>query len=107
MILKCENKPACGKDNLGLLDLSTNKVHCTECGTEIKKITAFSKNALKEANQVKKDDGATGTMTVKCSTCHKNSTPYLKNDEPFCGICKSSVQVTPQFLQMLKIFNKI
>lgn len=104
MLILCDNK-GCYKQNAPLLSVKDNTVLCGECGNTINKVTEFTKKSLKSMNQVQKETEV-HSFAVKCKSCTKTGTPYLKLGKAFCPHCNHDLEVAESFIQMLKIFNK-
>lgn len=97
--LECNNK-GCGNLQDPYLDKDTNLVYCSVCGKEIKNISMFTKNSMRQNKQfrpkIKK-----GYM-VKCP-CGIEDTPKLIANQIICAACgKEQKQLTPPFIALLK-----
>ncbi len=96
----CSTK-GCGKTMEPYLDISDNKVYCSNCNSEIPNITSFVKLQMKQNKQFKQKQ--TKTFSVKCIKCNKDEQPKILNNEVVCGACSKSLDnLTPIFKNMLK-----
>lgn len=99
-LINCDNKGCC-KLNEPVLDVKTNKAYCSECKNEIKSITVFAKTQMKALGQTLKNMERK-TMGVHCGKCDKQEMPVVKNGKAFCKTCNSELNVTKQFMAILK-----
>lgn len=101
IIISCDNK-GCFKGQEALLDVKTNQVICTECGKDISNISSFTKRALKDSGQIKKDQPNNKAFGVKCSKCQKTVSPVLTpNKKIVCSSCSEELELSVPFKTML------
>lgn len=102
IIVSCDNK-GCFKSQEALLDTETNEVICVECNKTIKNITTFTKSALKDLGQIKKEDKEKKSFALKCDQCNKTETPIMNKDKQIlCGWCKKELNLSLPYKNMLK-----
>lgn len=83
--LPCTNK-GCGKIQNPYLDITDNKVYCSECEKEIPGITSIVKNQMKMNKQFRQKQHK--PFGVKCLTCGKDDRPKLmSNGDILCVGC--------------------
>ena len=83
--LPCTNK-GCGKIQNPYLDITDNKVYCSECDKEIPGITPIVKNQMKMNKQFRQRQPK--PFGVKCPTCGRDDRPKLmSNGDILCAGC--------------------
>jgi hypothetical protein len=101
--VNCTNK-GCGKLTECMLDVKTNEVFCAECDKPISNITHFAKVQLKALGQIRKDKKE--NYSIKCDVCSRSARPILKDDKALCKFCSAELNVSRQFIIILKDFVK-
>lgn len=97
----CTNK-GCGKTQEPYIDLTDDKVYCSECNKEILNLSPFTKNLMKSMKQIKKK--VVAAFSVKCGKCGKEAQPKLNaKDDVICGLCNKVLDnLSIPFRNMLK-----
>lgn len=86
-LMYCGNKD-CGADNEPLLDLATDKVHCSKCGKEMPDVTSFAKVSMRSMGQVKREVKSQLAFAVLCDGCGVSVQPVLLLNKLSCPRCK-------------------
>ena len=103
MLLQCQNK-GCYEQTHAKLDRDSGIVYCEKCGGEIT-VPAPTKKVLESMGQVIRSP-KTKAFYVFCHNCKGNRDIEIKNDEAFCKVCDSKLNVSKVYLQSVKQFNK-
>lgn len=80
----CTNK-GCGEQMEPYLDLSDDKVYCSNCDREIVNVTHFVKVQMKTLKQFRQKKSI--AFGVKCKKCSRESVPKILNDKIVCSFC--------------------
>lgn len=88
-LMYCDNK-GCGKENEPLLDVASDKVHCSTCGKVIEGVTSFTKVSMKSIGQVKRTIKTQTAYSVLCEGCKESNQPLLEKNKLICPSCKKS-----------------
>jgi NMD protein affecting ribosome stability and mRNA decay len=103
MLLSCTNKGCYAQDN-HLLDLTTNKVLCVDCGKEVV-VSKPTLGILKSMGQVKRSVRS-GIQSI-CKACKTQDNPVLKklNGKVMiaaCRKCGEKLDMHPSFIEAMK-----
>lgn len=97
----CDNK-GCMKEQIPLLDESSNAVICAECNRPIKTVTEFAKRQMKSLGQMLRKKKSRSAYAVKCPSCSIESTPVIIDDELACSSCSSKLNLSKPFDRMVR-----
>jgi len=103
-MLNCSNK-GCFKQNAHVLDKSTNKIICIDCGKEVTGITDFTKRQMVAVGQIRRNEQKKQAWAVKCEACQKEAPPVLDKagKDLLCGSCNKVMdKLAKPFAQMIK-----
>jgi hypothetical protein len=109
----CDNK-GCGKEMRPVVDKSTLKAYCTECGKEVSNISIFMRRQMLSYGQVSHNEKKKLPWAVKCLECSMEGPPVLSKDilvagRPatqvlLCSFCgKELTNLTKPFAEMIKV----
>lgn len=85
-LMLCPNK-GCGSQMEPYLELTDNKVYCSNCDKEISNVTHFVKMQMKSLKQFRKKKNL--SFSVKCQKCNKEDRPKIVNKEVACPSCNT------------------
>lgn len=98
-LLQCQNKD-CKKTTEVVLDKNTNRVHCSDCDSEIQNVTLFVKSTLNNMKKYRIPKKSYSSYALECKNCHKKMTPILIKEELHCPECRYTHDVTSHFKNM-------
>lgn len=100
-LLNCTTK-GCLQSSEAKLDRDTGEVICENCGNPIQGLSDMMKRSLDSMGQVLRKKKIQPFQQY-CQSCKNNQGLTVKGNNAHCATCDTQVQVTPAFLQGLKL----
>jgi len=105
MIGEC---PRCGSGSVLKLDVKANKVICEQCQKEVKGMSPFMINNMRQQNDTVKNEEKIqvpeGGIIAECKKCGSKSSAELnrKDHKAYCTECDTDLGLTELMTQLLK-----